>query len=314
MKRILFIVLCAVLLSSCLSCSPAEEESHPPEKLRVTCIIPSRIDTSFWRDIDANMRKASEDLNMDATMIYVGTSGRLAIRQSDATEIAILAETQAIVTAYPNDDQKTADLLRDARKSGIYVVLIDSDSSKDIRDVFVGLDNSAAGDALGRAALKKLESGRSALLIASGARRHPHMAEREDAIRRAFDENSKELEILIPTTHNDLLLASLIEEELRNNNIGVIISTTERNTVICSQVIKRLDMTGSVALYGFDRSEDTMELLEKGEIQALLCQRHAEMGYEGVKTAASLIRGVQYESDTQAIEFEILYADGEKGD
>ena len=314
MKRIFLLVLAVLTMLFCSSRFLNEEVSQSPEKLRVTCIIPSRVETSFWRDIETSMQKASDELDVDITMMYSGTDGRLAIANSDAVEIAILADTQAIVTAYRSEDQKTAELLRRARNAGIRVVLMDSDNAKDIRDMFVGIDNAAAGFALGRTALEKIGDDRTVLLLTSGSV-HPNMIEREEAIRYAFEASPEVLKIIDAKRQNDLQLVSLLEEQLsETSDIGAIITTIERNTIICAQVLKRLEMTDSIALYGFDRSDDTMPLLETGDIQALICQRHTEMGYESIKAAVNLIRGMPNLSDTQTIDFEILYTDWEKGD
>ena len=106
---------------------------------------------------------------------------------------------------------------------------------------------------------------------------------------------------------NNLQSALEIEKYLlKHDTVGAIIATRERMTITCAQLLERMGLTGQIQMYGFDRSEDTMQLLHDEKLQALLCQQHHQMGYESVQVAVDLIIGVQLESDTHIIEYLIL--------
>lgn len=307
--KYIFIFLLAVLAGVLfLLRSPGADTSVSAQNHRITCILPSHPNSAFWPDIEASAYKAADDLDADITMLYSGSEGNLAMPKNDAIEIAILSGTEAIVTSYSNANEDMIALLKKAREAGIYVVLIDSDGGSGVRDIFVSIDNGAAGYALGEAALNELGDGKLALLVSSG-REHPNMVEREAGIANAFNLKPEAFNVINADTQNSLQLSLAIEKYLSGyDNVGAIITTTERSTIICSQLIRRLGLTDSVKLYGFDQSDETMALLNSGDLRALIFQHHSEIGYEGVKSAVDLINGVPFDSDFRTVEYELLYS------
>ena len=68
---------------------------------RVTCILPSRSETDYWNNIETYMRTAAQEYDADLSFFYTdGDDSSLTIEKNTALEIAILSETDAIITTY----------------------------------------------------------------------------------------------------------------------------------------------------------------------------------------------------------------------
>lgn len=292
---------------SCLSDSYDSSASQPNH--RITCIIPSRPDTVFWKEIDESIRTAADDLHFDLTMIYTENTERSIVMDlNDAIETALLSDTEAIITSYTKADAETDELLLEARNAGIYVVLIDCDAPAQLRDLYVGIDNEAAGYAVGTYVRDHLAEGEKALLCYTISNQDSqNLTERVDGITRAFQSCPDALEIFSFSDSNDLIRLMELEEYLmQDDSVTALIATRERITITLAQLLSRLHLTDQIPLYGFDQSDETMQLLEDERLRALVCQQHYEMGYQSVVLASDLIDGTTPVSDFYKIDFLIL--------
>ncbi|MCI7812609.1 MAG: substrate-binding domain-containing protein [Lachnospiraceae bacterium] len=301
---------CSVLCLSIVSHTTtlAGEANH-----RITCIIPSRQETVFWKEIDDSIRDAADDCQLELTMLYTNSSEQsMTMSLNDAIETAILFDTEAIITSYTKANADTDELLKRARQAGIYVIFLDCDGPPELRDVYVGIDNEAAGYAIGMYAKNQLEDGEKALLCYSlGEQNIQNFSERLNGIIRAFESCPDSIQTFSLSDSNDLMRILELETYITHNaSIKALIATRERATIVSSQLLSRLDMSGEISLYGFDQSDETMSLLENNQITALVCQQHYDMGYQSVILAHQLLEGETLLSDFCKIDFLILSANG----
>ncbi len=308
MKRLLCLFLCGFLLL--LTGASATDAPESRERHRITCIIPLRAETAFFSELDKSVRLTADEAETDITMIYTSNSdSSLVIDKNNALEIAMLADTEAIITTYAKVSEETDKLLLQARSKRIPIILIDSDGPAALRDVYVGIDNEAAGYALGKYVLEHLKSGQTAVLpTIDTTRQRPNLSKRIDGVMRAFVDAPDRLQILEMNDVDNLQHALEMEAYLQeNSNVGAIVSIWERITLTSAQLLERLGRTGEIGLYGFDQSEETMALLQKGGLQALVCQQHEEMGAQSVLTALEAIDGNSPVSGIHTIDYLILY-------
>lgn len=284
---------------------------------RITCIIPSRSETVFWKEIDESIHTAAEEFQFELTMIYTENSDpSIAMDLNDAIETAILTDTEAIITSYTKADSNTDELLKQARAAGIYVIFLDCDGPEELRDLYVGIDNEAAGYALGMYVKEHLQEGEKALLYYSLSNQNSqNLSERTSGIKRAFASSPDSIETFEFSNYNDMTRIMELEDYLlQNDSITALIATTEHTTVTAAQLFSRLSLPSRIQLYGFDQSDETMELLETGQLQALVCQQHYEMGYQSVVLTNALLEGKVPDSDFYKIDFLILFENESKVD
>ena len=297
--------LAAAYLSCCFCQSVARADTSA---CRMTCIIPDKSGMGYWATIEQAITRRAKELGVE--MAVINPSGDNAvgtISLNDAIDIAMLTDTQAIILSYNDTDEITDEKLKEAREMGIRIVFIDRDADRQLRDIYVGIDNEEAGYHLGCMARDSLAEGELAMLVTV-----PDYLERENfrdrlqGISQAFADCPERLAETTLITNSDperiLELHGVLQEI---TNVKAMIFCSERMTLIGSQVYKRIGDT-SLRLYGFDLSEKTMETLENGEIEAILYQNNETMGTASVNCALALVEGKPLTDEDGIIAYEIL--------
>ena len=280
---------------------------------RVTCILPSRSETDYWNNIETYMRTAAQEYDADLSFFYTdGDDASLTIEKNTALEIAILSETDAIITTYSYMDTEMNTLLQEARENGIRIILIDSDGPSSSRDLFIGIDNQAAGKMAGEYIQKKLPEGKTTLLISQLiTESRPNLQSRIVGIQSSYAEVPELLNLYtesLSTVEESLKFENYLKE---NPDIGAIIAITDSNTVSCAQILQRMGLSDEIFLFGFDLGKDSEELLSQGVVDAVLCYDSEQMGYESIRLTASLLEGDSIVSDIFFVDFEILESETE---
>lgn len=275
---------------------------------RVTCILPSRSGTDYWSNIEKNMDIAAEEYDAAISYLYTdGDDASLTIEKSRALEIAILSETDAIITTYSYMDTEMNALLQEAQNAGIRIILIDSDGPASLRDLFIGIDNESAGHILGDYVQEKLPAGKTTLLISQlVTESRPNLQARITGIQSSYAKENGLLDIYtgnLNTVENTLKLEHYLKE---NPDIGAIITITDTSTLSCAQTLQRMGLSDEILLFGFDLCENSKEFLEQGVIDALVCQTSGQVGYESIRQTAYLLENNTVTSDPFFVDFEIV--------
>lgn len=308
-------LICALLILILLiplTNQPSAEVLETNDKFRITCIIPTRYATPFWEIIASSMDEAAEDLNADLSFIYTNNnSGNIVISLNDALKIALLSDTQAIVATYSKGDVETESLLKKAQEAGIFIVMIDSDSSDDLRDAYVGIDNEAAGYALGVHIKSGLKQNETALISYSTIYESQiNLQDRLAGLERAFNQSPESLNTIELDSGDNLQNQINIEDYLSNNSdISAIVAINQRDTIAYAQLLERTELNNKIQLYGFDLSEETIAFMQNRTIEALLSQDNYEIGYKGIKAAVELIQGIPSVQKEELVNFNIIISD-----
>lgn len=70
-----------------------------------------------------------------------------------------------------------------------------------------------------------------------------------------------------------------------------LFASNEPTTLGMLQALRQNELAGKKKFVGFDASDELIDGLKKGEIQALVAQNPVKMGYEGVKAVVAKIKG-----------------------
>ena len=86
-------------------------------------------------------------------------------------------------------------------------------------------------------------------------------------------------------------------------NLAGFYATNEGSTVGTGMAIEQRGMAGQIRFVGFDWSETTRGLIERGVLDATMIQNPFRMGYDGVQTAIDIVQGrsVERHVDTGVI-------------
>ena len=274
----------------------ATEPASDPESMTIA-VIPKGTTHAFWRAIHAGAEKAAQEL--DVEVIWKGPA-REDDRESQVAEVETFTSrgVSGIVLA-PTDDKALRIPVRNATRSGVPVVIIDSGLDSDDYVSFVATDNYQGGRLAGERMVETL-GGRGRVMMLRYMEGSASTMAREDGFMDVIAEHP-DLEVVSSNQHAGATaeLAYQASENLLGRftnaagelEVDGIYCPNESSAFGMLRALSDAGQVDSVALIGFDASEQMVRALENGEFDALVLQDPVNMAYLGVKTMVAHLRG-----------------------
>jgi ribose transport system substrate-binding protein len=263
-------------------------------------VIPKGTSHVFWQSIHAGARRAASELGVQ--VVWRGPL-REDDRDSQVSEVesAVGRRVSGIVLA-PLDEAALVGPVTSAMRTGVPVVIIDSGLKGNEYVSFVATDNEAGGRLGGEHLAEIVSRGKVVLLrYAEGSE---STMRREDGFLDAITKHPG-IEIVSSNQYGgaDVEGAYKKSEALlsRYKNpdgslaIDGIFCPNESTTFAMLRVLQDNGWAGKVRFVGFDASDTLVKGLRDGHIDALVVQDPMRMGYLGVKTMVSHIKGEKVE-------------------
>ena len=285
----LAVVLAAIGVAAC--------SGGPDPGAQTVAVIPKGTSHVFWQSIHAGAEKAARELG-----ISIAWRGPLREddRDSQVTEVEnAIARGVAGIALAPLDESALVAPVSSAMKRGIPVVIIDSGLKGNDYVSFVATDNEAGGRLAGEY-MAKLLGPRGRAVLLRYAEGHDSTAKREEGFLRAIGEYP-DIEIASSNQYGgadvegaykraESLLTSL---KAADGSLAIdgIFCPNESSTFAMLRVLQDNGWAGKVRFIGFDASDTLVKGLRTGHIDGLVVQDPVNMGYLGVKTLVSHIRG-----------------------
>ena len=263
------------------------------KRLRIA-VIPKGTTHSFWKAVEAGAQEAGKELGVK--IVWKGP-----LKENDrAQQIGIVQQfvsdkVSGIVLA-PLDDTALVKPVQSAAQAKIPVVIFDSalkgEQGKDFAS-FVATDNRKGGQ-LGGERLAKLLGGKGKVVLLRYQVGSASTMEREAGFLEAIKKNPG-IELIVDNRY-----AGATVGEAKNAAMNLVDKLKQADGVFCPNesstagmllALRQNGLAGKVKFVGFDSSESLLDGLNKGEINALVVQNPKKMGYEGVKTLVSVIKG-----------------------
>lgn len=303
MQRFLGILIAVAAMTGCgdKAPAPAGEPAAAPQSATAPApaagahkykiaVVPKGLAHQFWVTVKAGADAAGQEF--DAEILWNGPAKETEIpKQISIIEDMITQKVSGIVMA-ACDENALIDTVQRAMDAGIPVVTIDSGIKSDLPISFVATDNVAAA----KAAAHKLSeliggSGKVGLIpFVPGA---ATSEQRE----QGFKDGLAELPglVLAQTTHcfSDVAKAVAATEDMMtaHPDLKGIFAANEAAAIGAAQAIDAAGKAGQVKVVAFDASEEEINALKKGTIQALVVQSPFRMGHDGVKAVIDHIEG-----------------------
>jgi ribose transport system substrate-binding protein len=260
-------------------------------------VIPKGTSHVFWQSIHAGAEKAAQELG-----VSVAWRGPLREddRDSQVAEVEnAIARGVAGIALAPLDESALVAPVSSAMRRDIPVVIIDSGLKGDDYVSFVATDNEAGGRMAGDH-LATLLNGRGRVVLLRYAEGHDSTSKREEGFLTAV-RAQQGLAIVSANQYGgtdvegaykraEAVLSSL---KAADGSLGVdgIFCPNESITFAMLRVLHDNGWAGKVRMVGFDASDNLVQGLRAGQIDALVVQDPIKMGYLGVKTLVAHIRG-----------------------
>ena len=330
MRHLLPAAICGVCVTWWTGCAE-KGPSDGPQDRPVIAVIPKGTMHVFWKTVQAGALKAGEELNVE--IIWKGP-----LREDDredqikVVDDMITRGVTGIVLA-PLDDTALQMPVREATRTGIPVVIIDSDLKGDDYVSFVATDNYKGGQLAARH-LAQLLDGKGKVAMLRFMEGSGSTTNREMGFLEVMEE-FPEIEVVVSNQYAGATAESAYQasENLLSRfkapdgalTINGIFASNESGAFGMLRALQDGGFAGKVRYVDFDAAEKQNEALRNGEIDALIVQKPMHMAYTGVEMLVKHLRGedVPKRIDTGAVLatrqnmddpeiHELLYPDEEK--
>jgi ribose transport system substrate-binding protein len=289
-------ILCLAVLGF-LACD--SKHGTPPgggAKKLTLAVIPKGTSHEFWKSIHAGAVKASREL--DVEIVWKGP-----VKEDDRAdqikevENFITRKVAGIVLA-PLDDAALVRPVNEAVKSGIPVVIIDSDLKSEDYVSFVATDNYKGGRMAGDHMASVLGD-KGKVIMLRYQEGSASTVNREKGFMDAIGEH-KGIEVVSSNRHGGATAGSAQKESenllapfIKGDALTVdgIYCPNESTTAGMLEALRKAGLAGKVKFVGFDSSPVLVQALKAGQIHGLILQDPMRMGYLGVKTMVEHLRG-----------------------
>ncbi len=297
--RLTTLVVLLLLISACGSSS----EDPAGDKLQIA-VIPKGTTHEFWKSIHAGAEKASQELGVD--VIWQGPQKEDDRQmQIQVVQNFISRGIDAIVLA-PLDSRSLVGPVGTAAGRGIPVIIIDSGLDSDAHTSFIATDNYEGGRMAGER-LAELIGGEGNVVMLRYQEGSASTTAREQGFIDALNEHAPNAELLVDNMYAGATMerALQVSQNILNrfSEVDAIFTPNESSTRGMLRALETSGRTGDIKFVGFDVNDTLLDAMRAGTIDALVVQDPFSMGYEGVRTAAAVVRGehVEPQIDTRSV-------------
>lgn len=242
--------------------------------------------SNYWQQIDAGCQKAVLELgNVDYH--WTAPPKNNVDEQREFIQQAVTDGAEAILLSASSSTELN-DVLDKVAAAGIRLIYVDGAASHPALAELV-TDNLAAGRIAGNTMLHALEKAgikNGTIGIAAGSSNGKNAILRSQGFREAFQ--GTEFTIAPTVAHDGN--RETIENEVNNHPEYVaFFGANEQVTWIIAEQVQ--ESKSNQIIVGFDTSDYTLSLIQKGVIYATIQQNTEKMGYGGIMLAVASLRG-----------------------
>jgi ribose transport system substrate-binding protein len=306
------VALASLVLAACSG-------NSTPDRMTIA-VIPKGTSHVFWQSIHAGAQKA-------ATELGVSIAWRGPLREDDRdsqvaeVENAVGRGVSGIVLA-PLDDAALVAPVSAAMRQKVPVVIIDSGLKGDDYVSFVATDNEAGGRIAGES-LATMVGNKGRVVLLRYAEGSDSTTKREEGFLAAIRAQPG-IEIVSSNQYagadvegaykkSEAVLSQLKRPD-GSLNVDGIFCPNESVSFGMMRVLEDNGWAGKVRFIGFDASDNLVKGLRNGHLDGLVLQDPVKMGYLGVKTMVSHIKGEKIERRIDTGVRIVLRADMDKPD
>ena len=278
--------LSAILIGSLLLLGSCNQS-----KKRLIGVVPKATSHVFWVAVEKGAKAAAKEFQVDIEWNGAPSETEYA-RQIQIVDSMINRKVDGLAVAATERRALVASVDR-AMKQGIPVTIFDSGIEGENYTSYVATNNYEGGQ-LGARAMAKLIGGKGEVGIILHA---PGSASTMDRERGFTDVIEKEFpEIKIVATQYGMADRSKARAGAENiltdhPNLSGLFGSSEPSTTGASLAVKARGLAGKVKVVAFDASDNLVEDMKAGAIQAMVVQDPLQMGYQTVKTLVDKLDG-----------------------
>lgn len=293
-----------VLVLAVLGCKKAERTgtsgSGADEKPLRIAVVPKGTTHEFWKAVHAGAVKAQRELKVE--VVWKGPLKEDDLKsQVDLVQSFTAQGVSGLVLAPLNDSALQAPV-KAAVRSGVPVVIFDSDLKGSEHASFVATDNRAAGRLAGEK-LAALLGGKGKVVVLRYQEGSASTHNREEgfleAVRKvAGIEVVSENQYAGATTETAFSASEnlLLAQNAGKGQLQGVFCPNESSTFGMLLALEKAGLAGKLRFVGFDASAKLIEGVRAGKLDGLVLQNPFNMGYLAVKTLVRHLRREKVEA------------------
>jgi ribose transport system substrate-binding protein len=272
--------------------------SASPGKLRIA-VVPKGTTHEFWKSVHAGAVKASREL--DVEIVWKGPLKEDDLKQQIDLVQSFTAQAVSGIVLAPLNARALAPSVKSAVRSGVAVVIFDSDLEGAEHASFVATDNRVAGRLAGERMIELL-GGKGGVVVLRYQEGSASTHNREEGFLEAL-KKAPGLSLLSQNQYGGATTESafaasenlLIAQGAAKGNVGGVFCPNESTTFGMLLALEKAGLSGKVRFIGFDASEKLLRGVRAGQIDALVLQDPFKMGYLALRTMVQKLRGERVE-------------------
>ncbi len=265
-----------------------------PGKPRLMFITNSSSD--WWNAVETGMNDAARETGAAVEMRRIdGEASQQIMRLED---VLGLSDVQGVaISVLEQDTPGIADKMRELQKAGKIVIAVDSDGQKDARSAYVGTLNRDAGALAGRVARSlRPQGGKTVVFV--GTKSAANAIARREGFFEAAGKEFVQTEVFEDGTDHSRAQLNVQSAITKLPDVGVFLGLWSYNAhFIAEEVSKFPDLRKRATVVTFDLDELAVQDMDRGAIDATICQNPYQIGYMGVKLLNALVTKNQAEID-----------------
>jgi ribose transport system substrate-binding protein len=295
-KLCLWPVVLAGMLAGCgggsttgtASSAGAGSGATPPPRPKVLFISNSNSD--WWNAVEKGMQDGASKYGVEA--ILKRNDGQPVGQIKLLEEAAGMTDIQGVaVSVLDPNAPGIADAMKQVKDSGKQIITIDSDGGQESRFAYIGTNNRNAGIVAGKvAATLRPPGGKVAVFV--GTAGAANALERHDGFFEGAGKAFEKIETFEDSNDPDRARSNVQTAISKYPDVGVLLGLWSYNApAIAAEVGASDEVRKKVTVVTFDLDQRAVDDMEKGNIDASICQNPYEMGFQGVRLLKALITG-----------------------
>jgi ribose transport system substrate-binding protein len=254
-------------------------------------VVTKALDSEFWLTLKNGAETAAR-AHPDIELAVLAPEREINIdQQVTIIEDQILKKVSALAVA-PGGASETIPVLNKAKAAGIPVLLVDSDAPWPDKLSYIGTDNRLGGRLAGEYIVKVL-GGKGKVAVIRGILGVMAHEDRVDGFKDAIAQSPGIQLVTVQPANSERALALTVMENILTSHpdLTAVFATNDQMALGAMEAIAARNLTGKVAIVGFDAGKEAVRAVKAGRINAVVAQNPFNMGKEAVEAAVKAIKG-----------------------
>jgi len=260
-------------------------------------ILLNNTESPFWDAARAGIAKAAEDLKLEDNGFTAGMDSNTNAEEGQIEKLRQYGTQSDIAAVIISPTSATnpaiADELKKLKEKGVIIGTFDSDLDEkfqNIREFYVGTNNTRGGEVLGTAA-KNIKPDGGEYVQFVGYDSMQNAVQRMDGFTSAVGDKFVQKGRRTDDTDRPRARDNVRDSIDQNANLSVLVGIWSYNAPAIVDVVKEKNVRKKFTIVTFDAEPLAIEQMSDGMIDAMVVQNPFGMGYDSVKYVFAKLNG-----------------------